>query len=364
MLCAAGEVLWVGVSPLGEHDGRIALYLSDDLWLLHAPPLSPPAGELQGRLREYLARHGASFFAELRGLGEGLARPVQDALWDLVFAGEVINDTPGALRAFLGSRPSRSADRLRRRSASSAHAAMRRQAWLDALASSSHPAATRPRRRPCARPPAPSSSWRVTACSPAMPSPRKSRRAASALSSGAPRARRVGPRAPRLLRDRSRRLPVRPSGRARSLAGLARGGVGRRRADGVVLASTDPANPYGAALPWPKGDTARPCCGVDPRGGGRWSARRLPGPGRARSAHVPARRRADAGPHRPRSVPRPRHLGRAHRPFGARLEHGRWRSPRPRPPGAFPDRRRFRAVRSRLSLRGAPGRCVPGSPDR
>src|SRR5207249_7579621 len=33
---AAGEVIWVGVEPLGERDGRVALYLADHLQrLLH-----------------------------------------------------------------------------------------------------------------------------------------------------------------------------------------------------------------------------------------------------------------------------------------------------------------------------------------
>src|SRR4030095_16035494 len=34
---AAGEVVWVGVEPLGERDGRIALYLAD-----HLAKLLPP----------------------------------------------------------------------------------------------------------------------------------------------------------------------------------------------------------------------------------------------------------------------------------------------------------------------------------
>ena len=38
-LISAGEVLWLGVEPLGERDGRIALYLTD-----HAKALLPSAG--------------------------------------------------------------------------------------------------------------------------------------------------------------------------------------------------------------------------------------------------------------------------------------------------------------------------------
>ena len=41
---AAGEVVWVGVEPLGERDGRIALYLAD-----HLPRLLPPDGREPAR---------------------------------------------------------------------------------------------------------------------------------------------------------------------------------------------------------------------------------------------------------------------------------------------------------------------------
>src|SRR5262249_17406366 len=103
-LCAAGEVIWVGLGPLGERDGRLAPFLADPVPPLHTPRPDPPAGEVHEALLAHLARHGASFFAELAAAVPGtLARTVLDALWDLVWAGEVTNDTPGALRAFLRS---------------------------------------------------------------------------------------------------------------------------------------------------------------------------------------------------------------------------------------------------------------------
>ena len=106
-LCAAGEVVWVGLGPLGERDGRITLFLADALPLLHAPRPDAPAGEVHEALRAHLAKHGASFFAELAAAVPGtLGRTVLDALWDLVWAGEVTNDTPGALRAYLRPRSS------------------------------------------------------------------------------------------------------------------------------------------------------------------------------------------------------------------------------------------------------------------
>ena len=44
-LMAAGEVVWVGVEPLGERDGRIALYLTDHVARLRPPTTAAPAPE-------------------------------------------------------------------------------------------------------------------------------------------------------------------------------------------------------------------------------------------------------------------------------------------------------------------------------
>jgi ATP-dependent Lhr-like helicase len=101
-LCAAGEVAWLGVSPLGDRDGRVALYLAEDAPLLFEPSAERPQGELHDKVRAELGRRGASFFAELHAaLGGGLVKPLLDALWDLVWSGEVANDSFAALRAFL-----------------------------------------------------------------------------------------------------------------------------------------------------------------------------------------------------------------------------------------------------------------------
>ena len=43
---AAGEVVWVGVEPLGERDGRVALYLAD-----HLSRLLPPETTIRRTLR-------------------------------------------------------------------------------------------------------------------------------------------------------------------------------------------------------------------------------------------------------------------------------------------------------------------------
>src|SRR5207244_3459457 len=78
MLSAAGEIVWVGVEPLGERDGRIALYLTDHLPLLRGGPPSPAALAAEDRgapqkIVDYLATHGASFFAQIHAAAGGFS---------------------------------------------------------------------------------------------------------------------------------------------------------------------------------------------------------------------------------------------------------------------------------------------------
>jgi ATP-dependent Lhr-like helicase len=102
-LVSMGEVVWVGRGSLGAQDGRVALYLRGDAARLLAEPAEAAEGELQARLREQLAWR-PSFFAELyTAAGGGDTDSVLDALWDLVWAGEVTNDTFAPLRAIGGA---------------------------------------------------------------------------------------------------------------------------------------------------------------------------------------------------------------------------------------------------------------------
>ncbi|MEX1281015.1 MAG: DEAD/DEAH box helicase, partial [Acidimicrobiia bacterium] len=110
-LFVTGEVVWVGRGGLGRRDGRLALYARDQLPLLWTPTgEEPPTGPIHGALRAHLEARGASFFPDLYAAAEGGdPEEVAEALWDLVWAGEVTNDTLAPVWAFLSrGRSSRS----------------------------------------------------------------------------------------------------------------------------------------------------------------------------------------------------------------------------------------------------------------
>ena len=112
-LIAAGEVAWTGVEPLGERDGRIALYLADKMPLLALPRPNPePLTDKEEKLLTALRQTGASFFAQLHeSLGGGYPGESLEALWSLVWRGLVTNDSLNPLRAYIArpeaTRPNR-----------------------------------------------------------------------------------------------------------------------------------------------------------------------------------------------------------------------------------------------------------------
>lgn len=99
-LFATGEVVWAGVSPIGSTDGRVALYRTEREALL-APPLvdALPSGALHAKIRDLFERRGAVFFAEIARTVGGYPGDVLEALWDLVWSGEVTNDSLEPLRS-------------------------------------------------------------------------------------------------------------------------------------------------------------------------------------------------------------------------------------------------------------------------
>jgi len=101
-LCTSGELIWIGAGSLGRSDGRVALYFREDVRLAGPPPangkLEVPQGEVHDAIRERLAA-GPSFWLDLVA---DIAHPSEDlhnALWDLAWGGEVTNDAFAPLRA-------------------------------------------------------------------------------------------------------------------------------------------------------------------------------------------------------------------------------------------------------------------------
>ena len=115
-LCASGEVVWVGAGALGRNSGRVALYFRDDVEAIGPPPNKSerPDTPEHDLLRERLTR-APCFFTDL--LAELAISPeqIQEALWDLVWAGEVTNDAWAPLRAprLTLARAQRARDRTR-----------------------------------------------------------------------------------------------------------------------------------------------------------------------------------------------------------------------------------------------------------
>ena len=100
VLCASGELIWVGAGPLGR-SGRVALYFREDAAAI-GPPAGPgreaPGGREHELLRSRLAA-GPAFFTDLLGEIDAPAEALREALWDLVWAGEATNDAWAPLRA-------------------------------------------------------------------------------------------------------------------------------------------------------------------------------------------------------------------------------------------------------------------------
>jgi ATP-dependent helicase Lhr and Lhr-like helicase len=100
-LVAAGEIVWRGVEPVGDRDGRVAFYLTDHLPRLWRPAAPGDLPERQRAILTHLEEHGASFFSAIHeAAGGGYPGETVDAIWDLVWQGAITNDTLHALRAF------------------------------------------------------------------------------------------------------------------------------------------------------------------------------------------------------------------------------------------------------------------------
>jgi ATP-dependent helicase Lhr and Lhr-like helicase len=101
-LCASGEVVWVGAGALGRNSGRVALYFREDAEALGPPSvrggIDRPELPEHDLLRERLAV-APCFFTDFLAEIPLAPEQIQEALWDLVWAGEVTNDAFAPLRA-------------------------------------------------------------------------------------------------------------------------------------------------------------------------------------------------------------------------------------------------------------------------
>jgi len=313
-LTAAGEVVWVGAGPLGRDDGKVMLFLRSTAAELRPAGVNGagerPAGPEHDRLREILERRGACFFRELSG---GDDRASLDALWDLVWAGEVTNDSFAALRAFTGGAGGRS--RAAKRSGRP------RMGSLTVLG-----------------PPKAQGRWSLVDADLPLgdvtPTRRSHALAATLLD-------RHGVLTREAVRGEGHPggfagvYPVlramEESGRCRRgyfVAGLGGaqfalpGAVDRLRSDRrdrsttpLILAATDPANAYGLSLPWPQ----RPGAETRPQRPGAETRPQRPGaetrPQRPGAETRPQRPGAETRPQRPGAETRPQRPGAETKPL-------------------------------------------------
>lgn len=244
-LMAAGEVTWVGVEPLGDRDGRLALYLTDHLPALLPPPIDVPLDARQQAIVAHLRDSGASFFAALHGAaGGGFPQETVDALWSLVWSGLVTNDSAHALRAHV-----RGPERTRR---SDRAATFRSRRLIPAAAEGRWDLVVRTADRPSA------AAWSAAWAQQLLTRHGLVTREATLIETLPGGFSAVYP----VLRRLEEAGRIR---RGYFVAGLGgaqfaqpgaidslRKGQEDDQPEAVVLAATDPANPYGVVMPWPQ----------------------------------------------------------------------------------------------------------------
>ncbi len=265
-LTATGEVIWAGHGTLPGTDGWVSLHLADTAHLT-----LPDHGELESTpmheaALDALAGGGAYFFRQLStAAGSTDDRAFEAALWDLVWAGRIGNDTLAPLRALTST--GRASHRTKR-AAPRARMATRRGGR------------GRPDMPSRTGPPTTAGRWSLL---PELEQDATRRAHASAegllerhgvVTRGAVTSERVPGGFAGVYKVLS---AFEDSGRCRrgyfvgSLGAAQFGapgavdrlrsfshetgadqGDGSDKATALALAATDPANPYGAALPWPE----------------------------------------------------------------------------------------------------------------
>ncbi|ORJ61455.1 ATP-dependent helicase [Mycobacterium simiae] len=98
-LLAAGEVTWSGAGSISGSDGWIALHASDSAPLTRTAPDEIDFTDAHHAILDTLAGGGAYFFRQLApGISENT---LKDALWQLIWAGWITGDTFAPVRALL-----------------------------------------------------------------------------------------------------------------------------------------------------------------------------------------------------------------------------------------------------------------------
>ncbi len=292
-LTAAGEVVWTGATPLPGGDGWVALAAVDVGFLLPSAQ-DPPQDPLASQLLDMLGSGGGWFVTDLHSrVGDPgtSASQVGQALLSLLWAGMVSNDTIEPVRVMLDRSPSR-----RRRSTQATGPRARRPArgrYADLWHRPARVQADDPSRSPAGGPGAGAAASRAGragiprdlpgrwfALPPGSPPPEVVALAraeahldrvgivtrGAVLASGDPGGFASAYRTLSLMEERGRVqrvYAVEGLGASQfALSGVVDQvrAVERELADGhgdqVVLATADPANPFGAALDWPTSDWA------------------------------------------------------------------------------------------------------------
>lgn len=105
-LLAAGEVTWSGAGSISAGDGWLALHVGESAQLTLAAPAEIDFNNAHRAILDTLAGGGAYFFRQLGQDGIPDAE-LKAALWELIWAGWVTGDTFAPVRAVLGGAGSR-----------------------------------------------------------------------------------------------------------------------------------------------------------------------------------------------------------------------------------------------------------------
>jgi ATP-dependent Lhr-like helicase len=244
-LMLAGDLVWVGSGAIGQKDGRVALYPREALSVLWSgPDPDYQPDEVGVSILDTLQKRGAVFFHDLyEASGGGDPEAVLEALWDLVWAGHVTNDTFGPVRAYVSRRKGRSGGRPALSSRFPAHAQGR---WSATAVMASNEATQTERH----------AAWAELLLDRHGVVTRR-----TVLTEGFPGGfSALYPVYSHLEETGRIRRGYFVEGLGGSQFALP-GAVDRLRSESstglVVVAATDPANPYGGVLPWPDLDEPR-----------------------------------------------------------------------------------------------------------